>query len=31
VTIFEARERLGGRVWTLRDGFAGMQVKPVAS
>jgi monoamine oxidase len=24
VTIFEARERLGGRVWTLRDGFAGM-------
>jgi monoamine oxidase len=24
VTIFEARERIGGRVWTLRDGFGGM-------
>ena len=24
VTIFEARERVGGRVWTLRDGFGGM-------
>ncbi len=24
VTVFEARERIGGRVWTLRDGFGGM-------
>jgi len=24
VTTFEARERVGGRVWTLRDGFGGM-------
>ena len=24
VTIFEARERVGGRVWTLHDGFGGM-------
>jgi len=25
VTIFEARERIGGRVWTHRDDFGGMQ------
>jgi monoamine oxidase len=25
VTIVEARDRVGGRVWTLRDGFAGRQ------
>ena len=25
VTIVEARNRVGGRVWTLRDGFAGRQ------
>lgn len=24
VTVFEARERIGGRVWTRRDGFGGM-------
>lgn len=24
VTLFEARQRVGGRVWTLRDGFGGM-------
>ena len=24
VAVFEARERVGGRVWTLRDGFGGM-------
>jgi monoamine oxidase len=24
VIVFEARERVGGRVWTLRDGFGGM-------
>jgi len=23
VTVLEARERLGGRVWTMRDGFSG--------
>src|SRR5436190_15295355 len=25
VTLIEARARVGGRVWTLRDGFAGRQ------
>ncbi|MEW6271741.1 MAG: FAD-dependent oxidoreductase, partial [Thermodesulfobacteriota bacterium] len=25
VTVLEARERVGGRVWTVRDGFAGGQ------
>jgi len=25
VTIVEARDRVGGRVWTIRDGFAGRQ------
>lgn len=25
VTVFEARQRIGGRVWTIRDGFAGAQ------
>lgn len=25
VTVVEARDRVGGRVWTLRDGFAGRQ------
>ena len=25
VTVIEARERLGGRVWTIRDGFADRQ------
>src|SRR6188472_429029 len=25
VTIVEARDRVGGRVWTLRDGFAARQ------
>lgn len=25
VTVLEARERIGGRVWTMRDGFAGGQ------
>lgn len=25
VTVFEARERIGGRVWTIRDGLAGAQ------
>ena len=25
VTVVEARERVGGRVWTIRDGFAGQQ------
>jgi monoamine oxidase len=25
VTIVEARDRVGGRVWTIRDGFAGAQ------
>ncbi len=25
VTVFEARDRVGGRVWTLRDGFAAGQ------
>ena len=25
VTVIEARDRVGGRVWTLRDGFAGRQ------
>ena len=25
VTVLEARDRVGGRVWTLRDGFAGGQ------
>ena len=24
VTLFEARQRVGGRVWTLRDGFSNM-------
>ncbi|HEV8723469.1 MAG TPA: NAD(P)/FAD-dependent oxidoreductase [Candidatus Binatia bacterium] len=24
VIVIEARERIGGRVWTIRDGFAGM-------
>ena len=24
VTVVEARERIGGRVWTRRDGFGGM-------
>ena len=24
VSVFEARERIGGRVWTRRDGFGGM-------
>jgi monoamine oxidase len=24
VTVFEARNRVGGRVWTVRDGFGGM-------
>jgi monoamine oxidase len=24
VIVFEARERVGGRVWTVRDGFGGM-------
>ncbi len=25
VTVIEARDRVGGRVWTIRDGFAGRQ------
>src|SRR6186997_371955 len=25
VTVVEARDRVGGRVWTIRDGFAGGQ------
>jgi len=25
VTVIEARDRVGGRVWTVRDGFAGAQ------
>ena len=25
VTVIEARDRVGGRVWTLRDGFASRQ------
>ena len=25
VTVVEARDRVGGRVWTIRDGFAGRQ------
>ncbi|HWF85526.1 MAG TPA: NAD(P)/FAD-dependent oxidoreductase [Vicinamibacterales bacterium] len=25
VTVIEARDRIGGRVWTIRDGFAGKQ------
>jgi monoamine oxidase len=25
VTVIEARDRVGGRVWTMRDGFAGAQ------
>ena len=24
ITLIEARDRIGGRVWTIRDGFAGM-------
>ena len=24
ITVFEARERVGGRVWTIRDGFGNM-------
>src|ERR1051325_5611269 len=24
VTVFEARDRVGGRVWTIRDGLGGM-------
>src|SRR5438034_10840064 len=27
VTVFEARSRVGGRVWTLRDGFGGMHAE----
>ena len=27
VSVFEARERAGGRVWTLRDGFRGMHAE----
>ena len=23
ITLIEARDRIGGRVWTIRDGFAG--------
>src|SRR5258707_15032663 len=25
VTVIDARDRIGGRVWTIRDGFAGKQ------
>src|SRR6187401_1487964 len=25
VTVIEARDRVGGRVWTIRDGFRGRQ------
>ena len=25
ITVFDARDRVGGRVWTLREGFAGRQ------
>ena len=27
VIVIEARERVGGRVWTLRDGFGGMHAE----
>ena len=27
VSVFEARDRVGGRVWTLRDGFGGMHAE----
>jgi monoamine oxidase len=27
VTVVEARDRVGGRVWTLRDGFGGMHAE----
>ena len=27
VTIVEARDRVGGRVWTIRDGFAGQHAE----
>jgi monoamine oxidase len=27
VTVIEARDRVGGRVWTLRDGFGGMHAE----
>lgn len=27
VAVFEARDRIGGRVWTLRDGFSGMHAE----
>ena len=27
VIVVEARERVGGRVWTLRDGFGGMHAE----
>jgi monoamine oxidase len=27
VTVVEARDRVGGRVWTLRDGFGGMHTE----
>jgi monoamine oxidase len=27
VTVIEARDRVGGRVWTLREGFGGMHAE----
>lgn len=27
VAVFDARDRIGGRVWTLRDGFGGMHAE----